>query len=78
MRSIFRSEVERSALALSGGFRFSLALDTRFFVVFTLPDFSKHARTSAGTLKTSQCTVQGFILFYTNLRQVYPSPRSDS
>jgi len=49
------------ALALSGGLRLLLALDTRLLVMLSLTNLCKNTRSCAGTLKTTQRTVKGLV-----------------
>ena len=70
----FSSQIQRSILTLSGSFSFLFTLYAGLFVMFTLSCISKDTRTSAFTLPTLDCTLQGFV--FTNADFHYQFPPS--
>lgn len=57
--------------AFSCRFGFFLAANARFLVMFSFANFLLDSRLRAASLKSAQCAVQSFVLFYDDTRHFF-------
>lgn len=73
--SFYRKRPRSAILALAGGFRLLLPLHGRLLVMLALTNFLNDACFRALPLETAQCTLQRFIVFYSDFTHLNPSLR---